>query len=471
VLEIKSDSDPEAVMAYLYRHTSLEQNIGYNATCLVPDDQGVLVPSVLSLTELLTYFLEFRFETVRRRFLYQLRQLERRIHMLEGFAIVFDGLDKALRIIRRSRGRSDAATKLMKTFPLDEDQTSAVLDLALYRISQLEIDRILEELDVKRAEADRIRRLLASKKQLWTVVRRELEDVSKQFADKRRTSLGSAEEITEFDPQDYIVRENTHVVVTRDGWIKRVGRLAKVENTRVREGDQVLQIVPGNTLDNVVFFSSHGVAWTLPIDLIPVSSGYGEPLAKHVKMGDGATIVASLTTDDRFTPSDRKVRRQPVPSPLVVVVTVTGQVMRVSLSTFRTGSTKAGRRYCRLRAGDRVVFVELVDDAETMFIASRNSRIIHFAIDDVPILSGPGLGVRGLRLEDDDAVLGAVQLCRPSDCLRVRNTNDKMLSFGQMKYGITARGGKGVRTSMRNGFEQIVVPVAEPVDWSTIGDD
>ena len=215
-----------------------------------------------------------------------MRQLERRIHLLEGFVIIFKGLEQALKIIRASQGKADAAAKLMKAFPLDAEQTDAVLELALYRISTFEIDRIVEELKEKKAEADGIRKILASQTRLWKVVETELEELATSFADDRRTALGSEDEITEFDPQAYIVRENTNVVVTRDGWLKRVGRLQKVESTRRPEGDQRLVRGARSTLEHVVVFSSDGVAYTLPIEQIPASSGYGDPLSKFVRVGD-----------------------------------------------------------------------------------------------------------------------------------------------------------------------------------------
>jgi DNA gyrase subunit A len=465
VLEIKPGSDPEAVMAYLFRHTALEQNFALNTTCLTPDEHGALVPSRVSLKDLLRHFLDFRFKCVTRRFEFQLRQLERRIHILEGFVIVFRGLEQALKIIRASQGKADAAARLMKAFPLDAEQTDAVLELALYRISALEIDRILEELKEKKAEADGIRKILASKSRLWKFVETELEEIAEKFADDRRTALGSEDEITEFDPQAYIVRENTNVVVTCDGWLKRVGRLQKVESTRVREGDCVLSVVPGSTLEHVVVFSSDGVAYTLPIDQIPASSGYGDPLSKFVRVGDGARTIWAVSTDSRFTPADSTVRKNLPPAPYLLIATRSGQVMQLSFSSFRLPSTKAGRRYCRLRDGDCVIYVELVRDAETVFLATRDARLIHFKIDDVPILGGPGKGVRGIKLAPNDEVLGAVQLGRQSDALHVINANDKSLSFGQMKYGVTSRGGKGIKTSTRTGFKEIVPRPIELVDW------
>ena len=424
-----------------------------------------------NLVEILQHFVDFRIETVRKRFEFQLEQLQRRIHVLEGMLIIFDELDKALKIIRKSKGKQDAAEKLMRVFPIDAEQTNAILELQLYRISQLEIGRILEELEQKRADAKQIQRVLDSPSRLRNVVKTELRELADDFPEKRRTTIGSAEEILEYDPQTYIVRENTNVVVTRDGWIKRVGRLQKVESTRVREGDTVLDVVPGNTLENVVLFSSEGVAYTLPMDQIPATAGYGEPIVKHVRMGDGAKIVAALSTDPRFTDEDYRVRKQPTPGPYLICVTARGQVMRLSLTGFRTPSTKVGRRFCRLRSGDRVVFVAPVVEAKTMFIATKNARVLHFLIKEVPILTAAGKGVIGIRLEKGDEVLGAVQLARPSDCLRVVNTQGTPLSFGQTKYRVTSRGGKGVEAVKRLGFQEIVRPPIELVDWSEIEEE
>ena len=472
VLEMKPNTDPNAVMAYLFRHTNLESNFSYNLTALVPED-GAMVPRVLSLNEMLQHFLDFRFVTVKKRFEYQLRQLEKRIHILKGYIIVFNGLDKALQIIRKSKGKADACTKLVAAFRrLDEIQANAVLDLALYRISTLEIKEFRVELADKEAQAEKIRRILKSDKKLWKCVQNELKEVAEEFDDKRRTGLGSSDEVTEFDATAYIVRENTNVVVTQDGWLKRVGKLAKVESTRVRDGDKVLDVLPANTLENIVFFSSDGVAYTLPVDQIPASSGYGNPLSKFARMSDGAQIIAAVSTDERFTYIDEPVKGNPTPWPYMLIVTAQGQVMQVSFSTYRQPSTKAGRKYCRLRKGDRVAFVQMIDEeAETMFIASKKARVIHFSIDDVPLLTNPGIGVKGLKVEADDEVIGAVQLCRPGDCLRVVNTNGKTLSFGQMKYGVTGRGGKGIKTSHRSGFAEIIRPDIELVDWTEMEED
>ncbi len=422
------------------------------------------------------HFLDFRLETVRRRFRFQLAQLEKRIHLLDGFAIIFDGLDKALKLIRQSAGKQDAAARLLKAFNhLDEVQVDAILELALYKISQLEIDHILDERREKLAEAEEIRKILASDRRLWSVVRKELEDVGTSFADPRRTTLGSSEEIGDYDPLAYIVRENTNVVVTREGWIRRVQKISSVDKLRVRDGDEVLAVLPGSTMDQIVVFASDGTAYTLPIDQIPASTGHGEPLSKHVRLKDGAGIVAALTTDARFTPEDQLRWEEFPPTPYLFIATVRGQVMRLPFSLFREPSTKAGRRYCRLRAGDSVVHVEFVrekdekaraEDSDSVFLISRSARLIHFSVDDLPVLSAPGKGVRGLKLDKDDVVLGAQRLSRPSDCLRAINDTGKTLSFGQMKYRLTSRGGKGVEVIKRGGIAQLVRLEIELPQWS-----
>src|SRR5262249_15836959 len=145
-LEIKPETDPNLVMAYLYKHTALQESFAYNLTCLVPGPDGKLRPERLGLKAMLRYFVDFRFATVRRRFEYDLEQLKRRIHILQGFRIVFNALDKAIRLIRESAGKPEAAEKLRKAFKLDEVQADAILDAQLYRIAQLEIKKILDEL-------------------------------------------------------------------------------------------------------------------------------------------------------------------------------------------------------------------------------------------------------------------------------------------------------------------------------------
>jgi DNA gyrase subunit A len=428
---------------------------------------------------MLRHFLDFRFETVKRRFEYELEQLRKRIHILTGFKIVFNDLDKAIKIIRESSGRPDAAEKLMKVFKLDEIQTDAILDAQLYRLAQLEIKRILDELKEKKAQAEEIEAILASKKRLWTVVKKELGELGEKFGSKRRTKLALGEETPEFNEEAYISRENTNVVLTRDGWIKRVGKLASVEGTRVREGDEVIAVAPGSTLDHVVFLADDGSAYTMRINEVPSSSGYGEPLAKFFRLGDQVKIVNAITCDERFTPplqvpaSGRKKKQdpeeidEPLP-PYLLVVTAFGQVIRTPLEPYRIESTKAGRRYARLNEGDRVVMVQVLrDEDKTIFLASKDGHVIHFAIEEINILSGVGKGVMGIKLNEDDTCLGGAVIRNQNDALVVETSGGKTMEFFGSRE-VVSRGGKGIEAVKRTDFVRVVPAAITLVNWEEL---
>jgi DNA gyrase subunit A len=475
VLEMKAGADPQLVMAYLYKHTALQESFAYNMTCLVPGPDGQPQPERLGLKEMLRYFLDFRFETVRRRFEYELEQLRARIHILQGFRIIFNALDKAIRLIRESEGKPDAAQKLMRAFDLDDLQTDAILEAQLYRIAQMEIKKILNELKEKKAQAEVIESILASKKKLWGVVKTELNEVGEKFGDRRRTKITTAEDTPDFDPEAYILKENTNVVLTRDGWIKRVGRLASIESTRIREGDQVIAVAPGSTLDHVIFFADDGTAYTMRINEVPASSGYGEPLAKFFRLGDQAKIVNAITTDERFTPPQqpapkpkKKGEEPDPPGPYLLVVTAQGQTLRTPLAPFRVASTKAGRMYARLNEGDRVIFAAVLRDEESIFLASAQGHVIHFPVDEINILSGVGKGVMGIKLADDDTCLGAALISERNPALVTETANGKTLEFKGSKYEITGRAGKGFEAVKRTTLTRVVPPPIELVDWDQL---
>jgi DNA gyrase subunit A len=463
VLEIKADADPEVVMAYLYKHTPLQQNFAYNMTCLVPAEEppGKLVPRRLGLRDILSFFLDFRLQTVRRRFQYQLEQLRSRIHILEGFRAIFQDLDKALRLIRESQGKADAAQRLQKAFRLDAEQADAILEMLLYRLAQLEIKNLLQELKEKREQARNIEEILASERKLRGVVKQELQEIADKYGDRRRTRIVAEDELPHFDPDAYIVRENTHVVVTRDGWIKRVNRLAGVDSTRVREGDAVLAVVPGSTLEQVVFFSDDGIAYTMRIHEVPASSGYGEPISKFFRLGEGARIVQAIGTDPRFTPPDGS---GDPPPPYLVVVTALGQTLRTSFAPYRTASTVRGRQYVRLAEQDRVVFVALLRDERSVMLASVRGHVIHFPLEQIALLSGVGKGAMGIKLDADDRCLGAALIRNQNDALVVETSGGKRIEF----YGsreLTHRGGRGFQAVKRTTFVRVVPPPPMPVNW------
>jgi DNA gyrase subunit A len=469
VLEVKPGTDPNLVMAYLYKHTDLQKNFSYNMTALVPDSKtGEVVPADgLSLKDLLRHFLDFRLVTVRRRFEYELRQLKKRIHILEGFAVIFNALDKAIKIIRESSGKPDAAEKLMATFKLDEEQVNAILDAQLYKIAQMEIKKILDELKEKKERAKEIESILASKKKLWGVIKGELETLIEKFPERRKTRMASDEDVLTFDEEAYIVRENTNVVLTRDGYFKRVGRLQSVESTRVKEGDEVVAVIPGSTLDHVVFFADDGTAYTMRINEVPATTGYGEPLTKYFKFADGVRVVGAITTDPRFTPADKPGKGETPGGPYLLVATSAGMVLRIPLSGFRTESTKSGRRYVKLDEGDKVVLARLVSDETGVMLASSGGYVIHFPVGEAGILSGPGKGVIGIKMEDDVCVGGTLVGGR-FDKLVVETEKGTFQDFGPGAIKVGSRARKGDKPRERTRFSRVMPPPIELVNWDEV---
>lgn len=470
VLEVKPNTDPNLVMAYLYKHTELQKNFSYNVTALVPGEDGTkLVPKDgLSLKELLQHFLDFRLETVRKRFEYQLRQLRRRIHILEGFAIIFNALDRAIKIIRESSGKPDAAEKLKATFKLDDEQVTAILDAQLYKIAQMEIQKILDELKEKKQQAKEIETILASKKKLWGVIKGEMEKLIEQFGERRKTRMATDEDVLEFSEEAYIVRENTNVVLTRNGRIKRIGRLSSVETTRVEEGDEVVAVIPGSTLDHVVFFADDGTAYTMRINEVPATTGYGEPITKYFRLGDGVRVIGAVTTDPRFTPPDQPAKKDVPGGPYLLVAVSNGHVLRTPLAGFRAESTKVGRRYVKLDEGDKVVLVKLVGDETGVMLASRGGHLIHFAIDEANILAGVGKGVIGIKLDEGDTCIGGVLVGGRFDKLVVETESGRTQDFGPGAIKLQHRGGSGSKPGARTKFTRVLPSTIELVNWDEV---
>lgn len=470
VLEMKQDADPAMLMAYLYKHTALQQNFAYNMTCLIPGPDGAPRPERLGLKEILTHFNSFRFATVKRRFEYELEQLRKRIHILEGFRIIFNALDEAIRIIRHSEGKTDAAVKLIARFKLDELQANAILEAQLYRIATMEIKKILNELKEKKAEAERIETILKSKARLWSVVKSELGALADNFGDRRRSRMASDEDVLEFDAEAYIVRENTNVVLTRDGWIKRVGRLASVDTTRVREGDSVLAVAPASTTDAVAFFADDGTCYTMRVNEIPASSGYGEPIGKFFKLDDQVKVIAAVTGDPRFIPERVKGAKDDPPGPYILAATAEGQIMRLPFAPFRVESTKSGRRYARLGDGDKVVFAAVVGDETSMFLAAQSGHVIHFEISEVNVLASAGKGVIGIKLDGKDRCLGGAIIGNRHDACVVETAGGRTHELRRGAYTVTHRGGKGFEVVKRSQLVRVLPAVVELINWEEYED-
>ncbi len=457
-LELKKDADEKMVMAYLFKHTPLQNNFIVNLTCLIPtENPEVGRPERLDLHAILWHFLHFRLEVVTRRLEHELSALQKRVHILEGFEKVFDALDEILKIVRKSDGKPDAAQQIIARFALDAEQTDAILELKIYRLARLEILVIRKELEEKRRRMRQINTLLTDEQSRWTIVREELEAVQKAYGDKRRTTISSDEGEAEYSAEDFIVDEDNVVLVSRDGWVKRQKDVKDVASTRVREGDAVMAVLQGSTKASVVLFSNFGVAYTARVIDIPASTGYGEPIQRFFKLKDGERIVDAYSLDERVAGAIRPKKEGAEPPVQAVAVSSDGYSLRFSLEPFVEPSTRAGRRYARAADGAEFVGVARITGGETLIAATREARALLCKVEEVNFLSGPGRGVILIKLSSDaDKVLGFMASTGDRDLMTVETSRGAEQTISTTKYEVTGRGGKGRELLQRGQFTRVI---------------
>ena len=450
VLELKSDASADAVMAYLYKHTALQTNFNVNLTCLLPtDNPAVGQPARVTLADLCRHFLDFRMAVVTRRLEHERRQLEARLHILEALARIYDDLDRAIRIIRKAESRADAAQKLREAFRLDQVQADAILDIRLYQLARLEIEKIRAERAEKRKRLKEIEALLARPRERWKLVRTELVAIGEKYGDARRTKVGGGEELT-YDPEAYIVHEEATVLLSRDGWLKRVREVKDPSATRLREGDAVAAMLPGTTRDRLVLYSTTGTMYVLRVADVPATTGYGEPVQSLLKFGDGEHVAAARLVRAAGEGQEALPGLEPK---AVLLATARGYGFRTEPDLSET--TRAGRRLARVGEGDEVVSVEPILGAKVV-VATVRGNMLRFGLDEVAELSGPGRGVILMRPGKDreDRVVGALALASDAEFIAVTpEGGERRVAVRDVPAG--KRGGKGQRVVKRGGVAAV----------------
>ncbi|HMG53982.1 MAG TPA: DNA gyrase C-terminal beta-propeller domain-containing protein, partial [Kofleriaceae bacterium] len=359
---------------------------------------------------------------------------------------IFDALDQLIKLIRASDGKEDAAGKIIKQFKLDADQTDAILELKLYKLAKLEINVIREELGQKAGEAKKIRAILKSEDKLWTVIKDELRATAAELDTKRRTDpTGAGEEVT-FDADAFIVDEDAHIVVTRDGWIKRVRELKDPNQTRTREGDEVTHVLPGSTKERVIFFTNRGSGYVIKINDIAATTGYGDPAQKYFKFADGERIVSAMTLDPRAM----------VP-PTLLAVSSKGYGLRFASASHNEITTKAGRRYAKPGEGDEIIGVVACNDTDVVVTATRNGLALLCKADEIARLEGPGRGVTVIKTDTDDLVIGFIAGAKSDQLVVEPEKGGKPYHLAADPKQVQARGGKGRRIAGKK-VQLVVVP-------------
>ncbi|MBM4325777.1 MAG: DNA topoisomerase 4 subunit A [Deltaproteobacteria bacterium] len=486
VLELRSaDVDPEAVMAFVYKHTDLQINFPVNFIAVTA--QGI--PERLSLAGIIRRFLDFRYETTVRRLRHRMSILQERIHLLEGFAALFTDPDKALEIIRSARNRAEAAARLKETFRLDDEQVNAILEMRLYRLVEMEKDKLLEELAGKRNEAETIARDLADSKRLWKLVDKELADIEKRFGDDRRTRIVKHTDAvaTDYNPDDFVEHEDVTVIVSQQGWLRRVKmEVDDPAAMKFREGDGLFAMARVRTDRTIAFFSNMGKVYVIRALDAPATSGFGEPLGSLFTMVDGERMVGFIAPDpveepatqpgapvaaedqpgherleyeiaqgDLFSPMEREsssVRQEgEEQAPATgLLVTTHGRGFRFTYDMLREATKRLGRKIAGLPEGVEVVAVHSVSE-NLVAVAADSGRLLVFPAVQVPVLAGPGQGVRLIRLEQDGRV-AAVEPVAAEDALRIepKKGKDKIIRVNQIPVANRATKGKRVCPTIRN---------------------
>src|SRR6185369_3318554 len=305
-------------------------------------------------------------------------------------------------------------------------------------LARLEIEKILAERAEKKKRLKEIETLLARPRERWKLIREELAALGEKYGDARRSRFAVGNEL-EYDPEAYIVHEDATVVLTRDGWLKRVREVKDPNAMRLREGDAPMAVLAGATRDRLVLFSTRGTLYVLRVADVPATTGYGEPVQSLLKFGDGERVAAvRLVREGAGGP---QATLPGVAESAVLVATSRGYGFRATPDLSET--TRAGRRLARVGEGDEIVSVEPVL-GPVVVVASARGKMLRFALDDVAELSGPGRGVYLMKPsgEKDDRIVGALALPKDGAFLAVTpEGGERKLAPADVPEG--RRAGKG----------------------------
>ncbi|MGM9992997.1 MAG: DNA topoisomerase (ATP-hydrolyzing) subunit A [Candidatus Bruticola sp.] len=441
VLECRREADPTAVMAYLFKNTKLQSQFNVNMTCLT--SRG---PERVNLRTALLEFIDFRFDVTVRRLNYEVRLLNERIHILEGFVKVFEAIEEAIAIIRASSSRAQANQALCERFLIDEVQADAVLDLRLYRLSQDDVLLIRSELAEKQAKRDNLEALLGDMSALWSLVKDDFVQLSQRLADARRTQVlrEGAEELV-YNADDFIVDEQLEVVITRDGWLRRVPVGTDSSKLRLRLEDSIWQILEGSSLNSLVLFTNLGAAYTMAVHELPSGTrGFGEPVQKFFNFSDGEKIVAAFLFDNRSSEVWSAQDDKELPHLHALALSSDGKGVRFSFAPFVENSKKSGRRYMRLGEGAQALTVEAVRGSEHLIVLTEQNRALICPVEEISFMSGSARGVQVIKLENEDKLWESMVVSGSDQGIRLScSGSSTLVEVSLRKQKVCARGGKG----------------------------
>lgn len=436
VVELKMGSEPMVVLNQLFSRTALQSNFNVNNLALVKGR-----PQLLTLKEMLVYYIEHRTEVVTRRTRYDLRKAQERAHILRGLKIGLDNIDEVIKIIKESDDNTIAANRLVERFGLDDIQAQAIIDMKLGRLSHLETSKILDELGELEQKIAYYQELLADDQKILDVVKSEVRSLPSSLVPKdRRLTRIAREELGQATDEDFIKEESVVVLISNKGFAKRIpveeydahGRAGKgTRTTKLQDGDFVDHMFVASTHEYVMFVSNAGKAYYI--------KGFQIPEATKTAKGTSIKNILQLETTEKIT--SIIAFKEFSEDKYLMMATRQGVVKKVSLSNFVNARVR-GIRALFLDEGDELLSCDLVEEGDEVMLITKNGRGLRFRQSDVRAMGRASRGVRGIRLIGDDQVAGLLKVDDSHRILMItENGQGKQVTFDS--FNVHGRGTQG----------------------------
>ena len=445
IVELKRGEITQVILNQLYKHTQMQANYSAIVLCLVDG-----LPKVLSLKEIMSYYLEHRREVIRRRTQYDLDLCERRAHILEGYRIALNNIEDVIDIVQTAESPQDARNLLIENYALSEVQANEILTMTLRQLTGLERQKINDEYANLLEQIEELRAILESEILITNIIKEELLELKAKYADERRTQIVDA--ATEFEIEDLIADEEMIVVISHEGYIKRVPITTYRRQNRGgigvigmqnKEGDYPEHVFVASTHQYILFFTDRGKCYWMKVFEIPERSrtSAGQAIVNLLRLKNDEKITAFVPVrefdEERF----------------VFMATEKGIVKKCSLEVFSRPNS-AGIIAINLDEGDKLIGAQLTEGEHNILLVTRSGLSIRFDENEVRSMGRTATGVRGIRLESDDFVVGMVAEANESETLLIVTENGYGKRTLLADYRLQGRAGKGViaiKTSTRNG--------------------
>ncbi len=445
VIELKRDAYPKKILNRLYKLTQLQETFHYNMVALIDG----LQPRVLTLKMLLEEYIKHREIVVTRRTQFDLLKAEDRAHILEGLVMALEKIDAIIKTIKASKNKDEAKTNLIKKFHFSEKQTLAILEMKLHQLANLERVQVEEELKEKKKLIKELKAILSTKKTIQTVVKNEIIELKAKFGDERRTEV-IAQPIGSFSQEDLIPKEAAIIMITRDGYIKRLTPDTFKQQNRggkgiigltAKEEDIVDQLFSTNTHADVLFFTSRGRVFQLKAYEVPVASrtAKGQAVVNFLQLGPEEKVTSALSLADMKSSGSK----------YLVMVTSNGTIKKTKLDAF-ANVRRSGLIAITLKGKNALEWVKPSTGTDNIILVTSNGQSIRFPEQKIREMGRAAAGVRGIRLHPNDAVVGMDIVNQSATkntelCIVMRNGYGKRSDL--KAYKIQGRGGSGIKTA------------------------